>query len=76
MQLTVSWLCGCLIIACNLSGCCIYHKPHQFGESSSDEDEDECGHCRGHKKKWDKDAPSSEHQDDIPTDDPGSRQEN
>ncbi|XP_052790625.1 E3 ubiquitin-protein ligase PPP1R11-like [Mya arenaria] len=30
--------------------CCIYEKPRMFGESS-DEDDDECGHCRGHKKK-------------------------
>ena len=29
-------------------GCCIYEKPRMFGESSS-EDEDETGHCRGHK---------------------------
>lgn len=33
--------------------CCIYEKPHAFGESSTDTD-DECDHCRGHvevKKK-------------------------
>ncbi|XP_055684821.1 E3 ubiquitin-protein ligase PPP1R11-like [Lutzomyia longipalpis] len=27
--------------------CCVYHKPLNFGESSS-EDEDECEHCFGH----------------------------
>ncbi|XP_001355047.3 E3 ubiquitin-protein ligase PPP1R11 [Drosophila pseudoobscura] len=27
--------------------CCIYRKPHPFGESSSDTD-DECEHCFGH----------------------------
>lgn len=27
--------------------CCIYVKPRQFGESSS-ESEDECEHCFGH----------------------------
>jgi len=27
--------------------CCIYRKPHQFGESSS-ESEDECDNCHGH----------------------------
>lgn len=27
--------------------CCIYHKPHAFGESSSSSD-DECEHCCGH----------------------------
>jgi len=30
--------------------CCIYEKPHTFGESSSDTD-DECDHCRGHTEK-------------------------
>ncbi|CAG7828116.1 unnamed protein product [Allacma fusca] len=30
--------------------CCIYEKPHKFGESSSDTD-DECDHCRGHTEK-------------------------
>ncbi|XP_044006726.1 E3 ubiquitin-protein ligase PPP1R11-like [Aphidius gifuensis] len=29
--------------------CCIYEKPKEFGESSSDESEDECEHCHGHK---------------------------
>lgn len=32
------------------AGCCIYEKPHVFGESSSETD-DECDHCRGHKEK-------------------------
>jgi len=27
--------------------CCIYEKPKEFGESSS-ESEDECEHCKGH----------------------------
>ncbi|CAM1302001.1 PPP1R11 (predicted) [Pycnogonum litorale] len=27
--------------------CCIYKKPHEFDESSSDSD-DECNHCKGH----------------------------
>lgn len=39
-----------------LSGCCIYSKPHIFGESSSSESDsdDECPHnayCTGHKKE-------------------------
>ncbi|XP_076683472.1 E3 ubiquitin-protein ligase PPP1R11-like isoform X1 [Andrena cerasifolii] len=29
--------------------CCIYEKPRSFGESSSEESEDECEHCHGHK---------------------------
>ncbi|XP_043465629.1 E3 ubiquitin-protein ligase PPP1R11 isoform X1 [Leptopilina heterotoma] len=29
--------------------CCIYEKPKAFGESSSDESDDECEHCHGHK---------------------------
>lgn len=33
------------------TGCCIYEKPKLFGESSSDEDDDETDHCRGHKGK-------------------------
>lgn len=32
-------------------GCCIYQKPRKFNESSSDEDEDECDHCKGHVEK-------------------------
>ncbi|CAN8004111.1 unnamed protein product [Ixodes hexagonus] len=28
--------------------CCIYEKPRQFGESSSESDDDECANCRGH----------------------------
>nr|XP_040575841.1 E3 ubiquitin-protein ligase PPP1R11-like [Lepeophtheirus salmonis] len=30
--------------------CCIYKKPRTFGESSSEEDEDECQDCIGHIK--------------------------
>ncbi|CAI9738857.1 Hypothetical predicted protein [Octopus vulgaris] len=29
--------------------CCIYEKPRNFGESSSEEDNDECDSCHGHK---------------------------
>ncbi|XP_043275227.1 E3 ubiquitin-protein ligase PPP1R11-like isoform X2 [Venturia canescens] len=29
--------------------CCIYEKPKNFGESSSDDSDDECKHCHGHK---------------------------
>lgn len=35
----------------SISGCCIYKKPVEFGESSSDDDEDECDHCFGHVEK-------------------------
>lgn len=38
----------------NIPGCCIYKKQLAFGESSSEESEDECDHCYGHveiKKK-------------------------
>ena len=34
-----------------ISGCCIYEKPRLFDESSSDESDDECRSCRGHKDK-------------------------
>lgn len=35
----------------SLLGCCIYQKPLAFGESSSEEDDDECEHCFGHVEK-------------------------
>lgn len=28
--------------------CCVYVRPREFGESSSDSDDGECDHCRGH----------------------------
>ena len=31
--------------------CCIYQKPHNFGESSSDSEQDDCDNCRGHVEK-------------------------
>lgn len=49
------------------SGCCIYQKPLAFGESSSEEDDDECEHCYGHvekKKKNQKKKPDDD--DDNP----------
>lgn len=36
----------CLIY---ILGCCIYEKPKTFGESSSEDSDDECEHCHGHK---------------------------
>ncbi|XP_074103006.1 E3 ubiquitin-protein ligase PPP1R11-like [Cotesia typhae] len=30
--------------------CCIYEKPRQFGETSSDESDNECEHCHGRKE--------------------------
>lgn len=38
-----------VLIEIFFSGCCIYEKPKKFGESSSDESDDECEHCHGHK---------------------------
>ncbi|KAF8766581.1 E3 ubiquitin-protein ligase PPP1R11-like [Argiope bruennichi] len=42
--------------------CCIYEKPRMFGESSSESDDDECEHCKGHieKKHHSKPKPSSD----------------
>lgn len=40
--------------------CCIYEKPREFGESSSDSDDDECGHCRGHVEKKKKRPPPAD----------------
>lgn len=31
--------------------CCIYRKPHQFNESSSDSEKEDCDNCRGHVEK-------------------------
>ncbi|KAL0848810.1 hypothetical protein ABMA28_013235 [Loxostege sticticalis] len=31
--------------------CCIYEKPRRFGESDSDDSDDECEHCFGHVEK-------------------------
>lgn len=31
--------------------CCVYKKPHKFAESSSDSEEDDCDHCKGHVKQ-------------------------
>lgn len=39
----------CLLIF--VLGCCIYEKPRDFGESSSESDDDECEHCKGHVEK-------------------------
>ncbi|XP_050041756.2 uncharacterized protein [Dermacentor andersoni] len=30
--------------------CCIFEKRHEFGESSSDSEADDCPNCRGHKE--------------------------
>lgn len=39
--------------------CCVYVKPHEFAESSSDSEDEECEHCRGHvERKQKKPAPS------------------
>lgn len=49
-----------------IAGCCIYQKPLAFGESSSEEDDDECEHCFGHvekKKKNQKKKPNDENPD-------------
>jgi len=35
--------------------CCIYKKPHVFGESSSESDDDECENCSGHCERRDRD---------------------
>lgn len=45
------WLQLILVAFIFISGCCIYKKPVEFGESSSDDDEDECDHCFGHVEK-------------------------
>ncbi|KAL2734234.1 succinate--hydroxymethylglutarate CoA-transferase [Vespula squamosa] len=39
--------------------CCIYKKPKNFGESSSDDSDDECEHCHGHKDVHEKALPNN-----------------
>lgn len=39
--------------------CCIYKKPKSFGESSSDDSDDECEHCHGHKDNHEKPLPNN-----------------
>ncbi|XP_071538731.1 E3 ubiquitin-protein ligase PPP1R11 isoform X2 [Panulirus ornatus] len=39
--------------------CCVYVKPHELNESSSDS-EDECEHCSGHVEKKKKNQPHLE----------------
>ncbi|KAG7205584.1 hypothetical protein KM043_007555 [Ampulex compressa] len=39
--------------------CCIYEKPRDFGESSSEDSDDECEHCHGHKNSHKKVLPNS-----------------
>jgi len=48
--------------------CCIFNKPRQFDESSSEDSDDECDHCHGHveKKKHRKTPRFPEPVDSIP----------
>ncbi|XP_047987607.1 E3 ubiquitin-protein ligase PPP1R11-like isoform X1 [Leguminivora glycinivorella] len=39
--------------------CCIYEKPKAFGESDSEDSDDECEHCFGHVEKRHKQAGGS-----------------
>lgn len=41
-------------------GCCVYQKPRVFGESSSEDDSDECESCSGHKPNCYKQADNPE----------------
>lgn len=31
--------------------CCVYKKPHSYDESSTDSEQEDCDHCRGHVEK-------------------------
>ncbi|XP_066948633.1 E3 ubiquitin-protein ligase PPP1R11-like [Macrobrachium rosenbergii] len=44
--------------------CCVYVKPHEYNESSSDTD-DECEHCSGHTEKKKIHKQSKDPQDNI-----------
>lgn len=67
-----------LLILSLLTGCCIYKKQLDFGESSSEESEDECDHCFGHveikKKKHFKKNGSDDGNDNGGNDDPSSNE--
>lgn len=52
-------------------GCCIYKKQLEFGESSSEEDEDECDHCFGHVEKKKKNRKGKDGDDGDTHDDDG-----
>lgn len=59
--------CFLLVRLLLILGCCIYKKPRQFGESSSESDDDECDNCFGHvekKKKNRRPPPSGDHPHD------------
>lgn len=48
--------------------CCIYEKPRNFGESSSEDSDDECEHCHGHKDAHKKPSPNAEQSEErIPS---------
>lgn len=52
--------------------CCIYVKPREFGESSS-ESEDECEHCFGHvEMKKQPPKPTDPYTGDPPAEKPSS----
>jgi len=47
--------------------CCIYKKPHVFGESSSESDEDECDNCSGHcEQRKDRGSSNGNNNNDPP----------
>ncbi|ERL91509.1 hypothetical protein D910_08839 [Dendroctonus ponderosae] len=52
--------------------CCIYKKPREFGESSSDESDDECEHCQGHVEKKKTEEPAATETDTQERDVPSS----
>ncbi|XP_062533119.1 E3 ubiquitin-protein ligase PPP1R11-like isoform X2 [Bombyx mori] len=39
--------------------CCIYEKPRRFGESDSEDSDDECEHCFGHVERRHRHPPAS-----------------
>ncbi|XP_011504252.1 PREDICTED: protein phosphatase 1 regulatory subunit 11 [Ceratosolen solmsi marchali] len=50
--------------------CCIYEKPKNFGESSSEDTDDECEHCHGRQDAHKKPVPTNKDEppgDAIPT---------
>lgn len=51
--------------------CCIYVKPRQFGESSSESD-DECEHCYGHVEQKGKHSSETIQDQPGPSNEPGA----
>lgn len=58
-----------------IKGCCVYRKPLQFGESSSESDDEECDNCSGHVERKKKNRKKPPIVDSIDNDQPANDEE-